>query len=362
MKKSFNDILQQHHFSQSDIVQMLSAKDEEQEMLFARAAEIRINEVGNKVYFRGLIELSNMCQKNCLYCGIRKDNKQTERYMLDDEDVLEACKFAYDNQFGSVVLQGGELCSESYILRVENLLKEIKQLSNGELGITLSLGEQSEDTYRRWFNAGGHRYLLRIESSNPSIYSKIHPDNDLHDYNVRRHSLNLLRKVGYQVGTGVMIGLPFQTINDLADDLLFIQSQDIDMVGMGPYIEHKDTPLYEYKDLLMPIEERYWLSLRMVATLRIVAKDINIAAVTALQAIHPEGRDIAIRVGANVIMPNITPGVYRNVYKLYENKPTISQNDEDNIRVLIERIKNIGNEIVLGKWGDSLHFKKRNVK
>ncbi|MDR1054783.1 MAG: [FeFe] hydrogenase H-cluster radical SAM maturase HydE [Prevotellaceae bacterium] len=361
MQKSFDTILQQNSFTKVDLVRMLLAKGEEQDRLFAQAAKIRSQYVGNKVYLRGLIELSNHCRKNCLYCGIRRGNKQTDRYMLPDEAVLQACEFAYKNNFGSIVLQGGELTSKQYVSRIENLLMQIKKLSNNELGITLSLGEQSEETYRHWFEAGAHRYLLRIESSNCELYEKIHPRNIIHDYNRRVACLKLLQKTGYQVGTGVMIGLPFQMPNDLAQDLLFIQSMDIDMVGMGPYIEHKNTPLYQYKDLLLPIEERYWLSLRMVAVLRILTKDINIAAVTALQAIHPEGRNMAIQVGANVIMPNITPGDFRNIYKLYENKPTISQDDEDNIRVLVEQIKSTGNETVFGKWGDSLHFSNKHT-
>lgn len=361
MQKLFSHILQQDSFSKSDLVQMLSAKGNEQTLLFDKAAQIRTHYVGNKVYFRGLIELSNHCRKNCFYCGIRKGNNTTHRYVLNDEAVIEAARFAYTNRFGSIVLQAGELCSIRQTQRVERLLKQIKALSNGELGVTLSLGEQSKDTYQRWFDAGAHRYLLRIESSNLDLYRKIHPNNSLHAFERRLEALKDLQNVGYQVGTGVMIGLPFQTLDDLADDLRFIQSMDIDMVGMGPYIEHKDTPLYQYKDHLMSIEERYWLALRMVATLRIITKDINIAAVTALQAINPEGRNWAIRVGANVIMPNITPGIYRNIYKLYENKPTISQNDEDNTQTLINQIKTTGNEVALGEWGDSPHFKNKKT-
>ncbi len=168
-------------------------------------------------------------------------------------------------------------------------LKEIKKLSKGKLGITLSLGEQSREVYERWFEAGAHRYLLRIESSNPELYQRYHPTDTLHDYARRLTSLKTLQGIGYQTGTGVMIGLPFQKTGDLADDLLFMKEFNIDMVGMGPYIEHKDTPLYAYRNQLLPIEERFDLSLKMIATLRILMKDINIAAATALQAIDPLG-------------------------------------------------------------------------
>ena len=356
---SFIQLLQQDTFSRDDLVRMLSANSDDTPKLFARAEEVRSLHVGKAVYLRGLIEISNSCAKDCYYCGIRKSNKNTQRYTLSSEEVLSAAEFAYKNQFGSVVLQGGEIASKSHTDWIESLLKEIKTLSNGKLGITLSLGEQSKDTYKRWFKVGAHRYLLRIESSCPSLYAAIHPANSLHSYQKRVQALSLLKNMGYQVGTGVMIGLPNQTVEQLADDLLFLKANDVDMIGMGPYIEHKDTPLYARKDELKPITERYLLSLKMIACLRILAKDVNIASVTALQAIKPEGREMGIKAGANVIMPNITPGIWRNVYKLYENKPTISQNDEDNLSYLIERIGITGYRVQLGFRGDSLHYQKR---
>ncbi len=355
----FDQLINQATFSREDLIRMLSADEHDSAMLFARSSEVRDAHIGRTVYFRGLIEISNVCRKNCLYCGIRSGNKNTQRYELDDEDILAAARFAYNNRFGSVVLQGGELTSPKHTERVEQLLKKIKELSNGELGVTLSLGEQDEETYRRWFEAGAHRYLLRIESSDPCLYGKIHPNDKVHDYNDRLKALERLKNTGYQVGTGVMIGLPFQTLEHLADDLLFFQSIDVDMIGMGPYIEHHDTPLYIHKDELLPIVERYKLALKMVACLRILMKDVNIAAVTALQAIKPEGREEAVKIGANIMMPNVTPGIWRNVYKLYENKPTISQNDEDNLQQLLQRLSAIGFTVGLGSWGDSKHFSER---
>ena len=356
---SFKQLLQQDHFSQSDIVSMLSADKECTQMLFARSEEVRISAVGKNVYLRGLIEIANICAKDCYYCGIRKSNKNTTRYELSSEEILSAAEFAHKNHFGSIVLQGGEVTSNKHTAWITSLLKEIKKRSNGELGITLSLGEQSREVYEQWFDADAHRYLLRIESSDPCLYSSIHPNTELHSYEHRLQALQLLRDSGYQVGTGVMIGLPGQTVEQLAADLLFIKSNDIDMVGMGPYIEHKDTPLYSRRAELQPIDDRYLLALKMVACLRILIPDINIAAVTALQAIKSEGREMAIKAGANVIMPNITPGVWRNVYKLYENKPTVSQNDEDNLNRLVERISAIGYNVQLDSWGDSLHFKQK---
>ena len=242
---------------------------------------------------------------------------------------------------------------------IERLLNEIRLLSGGNLHVTLSLGEQTRDTYQRWHEAGAHRYLLRIEVSNPALYKKLHPDNKLHEYNKRLAALQMLRETGYQVGTGVMIGLPFQTIGDLAEDLIFFRDFDVDMVGMGPYIEHADTPLYTYRNELLPLKDRFSLSLKMVAILRIMMKDINIAATTAMQTIDPQGREKALKAGSNVIMPNLTPVKYRQDYLLYENKPCIDEEAEDCKSCLDIRAFMAGDEIAYGKWGDSIHFKSR---
>jgi biotin synthase len=208
--------------------------------------------------------------------------------------------------------------------------------------------------------AGAHRYLLRIEVSNPELYGKLHPNDRHHDYNERIGALRRLRKTGYQVGTGVMIGLPFQTLPDLADDLLFFREFDIDMAGMGPYIEHEDTPLFRFRNELLPLRERFLLSLKMVALLRILMKDINIAATTAMQAIDPQGREKALLVGANVIMPNLTPLKYRQDYLLYENKPCLDEESEECKSCLEARIALAGDEIGYGEWGDSKHFNRRH--
>jgi biotin synthase len=362
MGKSIADILKQKEFSKEDLVALLVSEGDDKKKLMERAIEVKQEYVGNTVYFRGLIEFSNICSKDCLYCGIRKGNKNTQRYDISDEDILAGVKFAYENNYASVVLQAGEIDSPKFIDRIDNLLKKMKELSNGEIGITISLGEQTEETYKRWFDSGAHRYLLRIESSNENLYNKIHPNNLKHDFDRRLESLKLLQKVGYQTGTGVMIGLPFQTLEDLADDLMFFREFDIDMVGMGPYIEHEETPLYEHKDQLRPLKERFDLSLKMIAITRIMMKDINIAAATAMQAIDPIGREKAVKVGANVIMPNITPTDMRGYYQLYENKPCIDEGADDCQNCLEARIKFAGDEIGYGKWGDSKHYFKRREK
>ncbi|MDP4290819.1 MAG: [FeFe] hydrogenase H-cluster radical SAM maturase HydE [Bacteroidota bacterium] len=360
MKNHIDEILLKKDLTKQDLVELLETDAKDRKKIYTLSAGIKKNYVGNKVYFRGLVELSNICSKDCYYCGIRKGNRSVDRYMVTEEEVLEAARFALDHGYGSMVLQSGERTDRKFVKMVTSLLDKIKTLSEGKLGITLSMGEQSEETYREWFEAGAHRYLIRIETSNRELYYKIHPRNSKHNYDTRLNALRMLRTIGYNVGTGVMIGLPFQTTSDLADDLLFFKELDIDMCGMGPYIEHEATPLYAFRHLLLPREERFELSLKMVALLRILMKDINIAATTAMQTLDKMGREKALKAGANVIMPNLTPVKYRDDYLLYEDKPCIDEEAEQCITCLEARIHLAGDEIGYGEWGDSKHFTKRN--
>lgn len=360
MNESLHTILLKNEFSQADLIALLSLQGEDKVNLYTHAAEIKKQYVGNKVYFRGLVELSNICSKNCLYCGIRAGNTKPQRYMVTEDEVLEAARFALGNGYGSMVLQSGERCDERFVAVVSGLLQKIKTLSEGKLGITLSMGEQSESTYREWFACGAHRYLLRIETSDKELYYRIHPNDSRHDFDNRINALKLLRTIGYNVGSGVMIGLPFQTPEHLAGDLLFFKAMDVDMVGMGPYIEHEDTPLYAFKDQLWTRKERFDVSLKMVALLRIMMKDINIAATTAMQAIDKQGREKALKVGANIIMPNLTPIKYREDYLLYEDKPCLDEDADECRNCLETRIHMAGDKIGFGEWGDSIHFAKRN--
>jgi len=359
MYDSAKDILSKDLFSRKDIITLLRTEGEDRSVLFRKSAEVKEKYIGNKVWFRGLIEFSNVCSKDCLYCGIRKGNKKLKRYNLSDEEILEAAKFAYENRYGSIALQSGELENRTVTERIETLLYRIKDLSRGELGVTLSVGEQDPEVYEKWFKAGAHRYLLRVESTNMELYRKIHPNDNKHNFRRRLDCLKSLQDIGYQTGTGVMIGLPFQTFDDLAGDLLFMWNFDIDMCGMGPYIEHADTPLIEYSQELLPLAERFDLTLKMIAILRIMMKDINIVAATALQAIDPAGREKAIKIGANIIMPNITPGKYRNSYKLYDNKPCTDDSAEDCMGCLEARVALADSEVIYGEWGDSKHFDNR---
>jgi biotin synthase len=360
MHKRIVDILQRNHLSKEDIVILLSSDEENAKHIFAKAKEIKNKYLGKYTYFRGLIELSNLCIKDCYYCGIRRSNKEVERYAVSDEEVLKAVKYAMDRDWGSIVIQAGERQDINFVETLNNLLRRIAEISNKKLGITLSLGEQKIEVYQKWHDLGATRYLIRIETSNKELYNKIHPNDKFHDFYKRKQAILDLREVGYMAGTGVMIGLPFQTLEDLADDLLFMQEMDIDMCGMGPYIEHENTPLWTHRNTLLSISERYNLSLKMIAILRILMKDINIASSTALQAIKPHGREEGIMAGANVIMPNITPIKYHSNYNLYKGKPKIAEETDEYVKTLEEQIEKAGSTIGYGTKGDPLHFDNRN--
>ena len=319
-----------------------------EEALRAEAYRVKVDAIGPEVYLRGLIEISNVCAKNCLYCGIRRDIK-CPRYELSDDEVLATARIAAQRRFGSVVIQGGERTDAAFVRKITRLLKAIKAIDTGDdppLGVTLSLGEQSREVYEEWFDAGAHRYLLRIEASNPDLYHKLHPDNPLHSYDRRLQALYDLKEVGYQAGTGAMIGAPYQTAQDMADDLLFYKKFDAPMVGMGPYIPHPETPLTLTGATIPSPERRFALGLKMIALLRLLMPDINIAAATALEVLDPRGREKGVLSGANVIMPNLTPEEQKVNYNLYEKKALLSEG--------LIPVRDI--VIGYGRWGDSKHF------
>ena len=316
------------------------------------AYRVKVATVGPEVYLRGLIEISNRCVKDCLYCGIRR-GIVCQRYELSEEEVLTTAKIAAERHFGSVVIQGGERTDAAFISKITRLLKAIKSIDTEEdppLGITLSLGEQPREVYGEWFDAGAHRYLLRIESSNPDLYRRIHPDDPLHAYDRRLRALYDLKEIGYQAGTGAMIGLPFQTAEDLADDLLFYKEFDAPMVGMGPYNPHPETPLTLSGAPYPSADRRFALGLKMIALLRLLMPDINIAAATALEILDPRGREKGVLSGANVVMPNITPQEQMVKYNLYDRK-TLNASD-------VCDLADIGIPIGYGRWGDSPHISR----
>ncbi len=361
------EVLRQDVFSRDDIIRLLSTVEaEELEMISQASGRTLMERCSDKVYLRGLIEFSNICTMDCLYCGLRKSNQKVNRYCLTKKEIVAAAYECAANGLGSIVLQSGERRDASFIDFVTDVVREIKRqtvsekLSDG-LGITLCVGEQSPENYRRFFNAGAHRYLLRIETSHPGLFKKIHPPRQRLESRLR--CLEVLKEIGYQVGTGVMIGLPGQTISMLADDILFFRDIDIDMIGMGPYICHPDTPMYKHHQSVdRRRNEIFRRSLLMIAAARLVLKDVNIASTTALQAMDPLGREKGIRFGANVVMPQLTPAGYRGDYLIYPGKPCLNEgNNECRIRFENE-MRSLGRAVAIDQWGDPKHFFTRTKK
>ena len=359
-KMSILKILNKQDLSKEEIKLLLAAEGEDKKRLFDRALQVKLKHLDNHVHLRGLIEYSNICTKYCLYCGVRCKNLKVERYQLSDEEVIECAQLAHKLGYGSVALQSGERSDKAFVDKITCLVKEIKKIDNGSLGVTLSLGEQTEETYRRWFEAGAHRYLLRIEASNEDLYYKIHPHDEKHNFKKRLDSIDSLLKVGYQTGTGVMVGLPFQTLDDLAGDLIFFQQKDVAMVGMGPFIPHPDTPLWQYKDQIPTAEKRMELTLKMIAILRLMMPEINMVAATANQTVDPQGREKAILAGANVIMPNLTPNEFRENYLIYPDKANVKDKPSQTQSKLDESLAAIGHKVLYNAWGDSVAFTKKH--
>lgn len=349
------------NLTRNDLIAILSAGDRAGiEAIRRQAEETLLDRCGDRVRMRGIIEFSNICDNDCFYCGIRKSNRECKRYSLDAEAVEDCACSDTARAYGSIVLQSGERTDEKFISFVETTVRRIKERTRSDalpegVGITLCVGEQSEETYHRFFVAGAHRYLLRIETTNRNLFARLHQPGQ--EFEKRVEALRALKRVGFQVGTGVMIGLPGQTAEDLADDLLFFASLDVDMIGMGPYVLHGNTPMASWPetDERSP-QERFALSLRMIAAARLLLKDVNIAATTALQAIDPRGREEGLRWGANVIMPQLTPPGVRSSYQLYEGKPCLDESAEECRRCLEARITALGRTIGYGEWGDSRHF------
>jgi len=360
---SLKEILYKENYSERDIETLLTLnKPDEIERLRQRANEVLNLHVGDAVYYRGIVEFSNICALDCHYCGIRRSNGLVERYSLDRDTVISSAKWCAEQGYGSVVLQSGERRDPAFVDYVEDLMREIKRTTVSEklprgVGITLSVGEQSLETYRRFYAAGAHRYLLRIETTDEELYQTLHPSSQRLEE--RKLCLDYLKETGFQVGTGVMIGSPGQSTAMLARDVLFFRERDIDMIGMGPYLVHNQTPMALKGQ--MEKEKLLQLSLNMIAVCRIVLKDVNIAATTALQAVVSDGRERGLSYGANVTMPNITPTEVRSSYKLYEGKPCMDEGRLECKSCLLGRVRSIGRDVAFDQWGDSKHFAVRTA-
>ena len=303
----------------------------------ARAADIRRREnYGDEVYIRGLIEFTNYCRNNCYYCGIRRSNLNAERYRLTKEEILICCDEGYKLGFRTFVMQGGE---DPYYTdeMICDIVSEIKR-RYPDCAVTLSIGEKSRESYRSFYDAGADRYLLRHETADPIHYGKLHPtEMSLEN---RKRCLFDLKEIGYQVGSGFMVGSPYQTTENLIADLRFLQKLKPDMIGIGPYITHKDTPFAEFKSGDLK------LTLRLVSILRLMFPYALIPSTTALGTIHPQGRELGLKAGANVVMPNLSPVGVRKLYSLYENKICTGEEAAQCRGCLEMRVKSAGYRIV----------------
>ncbi|MFP4162573.1 MAG: [FeFe] hydrogenase H-cluster radical SAM maturase HydE [Chitinispirillaceae bacterium] len=363
---SITEVLHRNVLERDDLVDILGCSDSaEMEQVRSKAEKVLLENCGNEVFYRGLIEFSNVCASDCLYCGIRKSNDEVERYTLSKEEMVSAAQWCARQGYGSLVLQSGERRDRTFVDLVESTVREIKAVTVSEtlpkgLGITLCCGEQESQVYKRWYDAGAHRYLLRIETSDPALFSAIHPPSQKLEN--RTECLKELKKIGYQVGTGVMIGFPGQSVENLADDILFFRKMDVDMIGMGPYIVHPNTPMHSHINFFNENrEEIFGKSLLMIAATRLALKDVNIAATTALQTMKQDGREQGLTHGANVIMPQLTPMKVRKNYLLYEGKPCLDENAEQCRFCLQNRIHSVDRVVGLNKWGDSRHWARRNL-
>lgn len=321
-------------FSKNEVIEIL--KDNSQnDWLFSLADKIRKENVGDEVHLRGLIEFSNICKRTCKYCGLRCENKDIDRYRIEPDDIIFYAQKAVDMGYKTIVLQSGE---DEYYSR-ELLCKIIKGIKTLDVALTLSIGERCFDDYKAFKDCGADRYLIRIETTNKELYKKMHPHMSFEN---RVRCLKDLGKLGYEVGTGCLVGLPGQTIESLANDILFFKEINADMVGIGPFIAHPHTPL---KDCL---NGDFTLALKVMALTRILLKNINIPATTAMETLNPNGRIIALQSGANVVMPNVTTTEYRAKYEIYPNKICINENPSQCFNCVSGKIRSIGRSVSTG--------------
>lgn len=323
--------------TKAEIIRLL--KDEEnQESLLKQADKVRQENVGDEVHLRGLIEFSNICRNNCLYCGIRCGNKKVIRYRMEELELVETARKAAALGFKTIVMQSGE---DMYYDK-DRMCRIIEAIKKFDVAVTLSIGERSYEEYKAFKEAGADRYLIRIETTDKDLYHKLDPKMS---WQQRYECLLALKELGYEVGSGIMVGLPEQSIESIAEDLLFLKELDVDMAGIGPFIPHPETPLAEEKGGTLN------LALRTMATMRLMLPDINIPATTAMESLHPEGRIMALKAGANVVMPNVTEGEYRKLYELYPGKICVNDTPAHCRSCIGMKIQMLGRKIGTGYGG-----------
>lgn len=340
-----------------EILEWLRQSDENRlEALWQRADDMRKRCVGDEVHLRGLLEISNHCCRNCHYCGLRVSNSTVERYRMTAEEILAAAQEAANYGYGTVVIQAGE----DYGLRGEDIAELVARIKEQTpLAVTLSLGERSDEELALWRRVGADRYLLRFETSNRQLYDAIHPGRS-GVHSDRFALLGRLRELGYEVGSGVMIGIPGQKYDDLANDIEMFGKLDLDMVGVGPFIAHPETPLWGDDNKADDcVENTELMAYKVIALTRLMCPLSNIPSTTALATLNiAAGRELGLARGANVVMPNVTPMKYRAMYEIYPAKACINEEPQQCHDCIKDRIKSIGRKVGVGE-GESPNMKKR---
>ncbi|MCL2505937.1 MAG: [FeFe] hydrogenase H-cluster radical SAM maturase HydE [Alphaproteobacteria bacterium] len=327
--------------TRKEIFDILTTPSSNRQELYSRADAVRKENMGDEIPLRGIIEFTNICSNDCIYCGIRASNSKVARYKITDEEILEVARKMPKWQQWTVVLQSGEADSKAENLRIGNLIERIKKETG--LAVTLSVGNRSKDVFAFWRNCGADRYLMRFETSDKELFEKIHPDCTLKE---RLECLDNLREAGYQVGSGFMIGIPGETIETLADNINLCSTYDLDMIGIGPFIPHEETPLAGQKNIYDDDKDMFFAA---VSALRIFNPLAHIPATTAFDAVFPNtGRDLALQRGANVFMANNTPEKYRDAYLIYPNKPFVDETGDEYANALINHMKELGRSVATG--------------
>ncbi|WP_155951008.1 [FeFe] hydrogenase H-cluster radical SAM maturase HydE [Pseudobutyrivibrio sp. MD2005] len=327
----------EHSLSTDEYEYLLANRDEElMDLAAGYAREFQKQHYGNKVYIRGLIEFTNFCRNDCIYCGIRRDNMNCERYRLSAQTIIDCANQGYELGFRTIVLQGGEDYTYSDDMLCD-IISAIKS-SHEDMVITLSIGERSKESYQKYYDAGARRYLLRHETANPELYRKLHPAEM--SWHNRMECLKNLKEIGYQTGAGFMVESPGQTSYDLAMDLKFIEEFKPDMCGIGPFISHKDTPFANENSGTLDT------TLFCLSLIRMIYPEVLLPATTALGTINPKGRELGILAGANVVMPNLSPTDVRRMYTLYDNKICTGEEAAECLGCLGSRMESIGYKIV----------------
>jgi biotin synthase len=363
MKRTAHRILEKETLNREDLVYLLTTRDKSERMqIFRKAAAVRERYVKNNIYLKGLIEFSNRCANNCYYCGIRGDNESVNRYTLPAEEVIETARHAFHSGYGTVLIQSGERRDTVFTNQVCDLLRQIKMLSNNKLGITLNCGVQSDKVYREWFDWGAHSYILGMATFSEELYGKLHPLKGTDTLASKMDRLAALKRIGYHTGAALLVGLPFQTADELAGEIIRCRDIDLDLVCLDSYIPHDQTPLAVYRDELAPSRERFELAQRMIALARIVLKDVNIIPGLSLDAIHPSGRAIGIISGANILLPNLTPCRSSEQFELFNDKELLNDYADCTVVEIIEKVRPYELEIIYEDWGDSPHFRNRIMK